>query len=445
MWNPEFRRNLLLEWSTHRLVLVGGILAAIFVLVSLIDPRGFGNVVANVALALFILTTMAWGGHRAGDAILDELRDRTWDSQRMSALDPWTMTWGKLCGATIMPWLAGGVCLVVYVFSRYGPTGWDRAQVMVTMLAGAILIQALSLIGALVGTRLDKQGKSTLTSWAAAGTLGLLWLYFSTYLNSDNYVVWYGNNFSREAFLCVSMLSLAAWATFGAYRLMCTELAVATRPWAWLVFCAYLTAFFAGGIVAAAWPGTRTLGVIAATGLMVTVGGTYIGAFALYRDPLTFRRLLAYAKAGRFRRFLEETPIWIASLVFAYTFVLLCSVLQFAPRNSLYWIENVGLSAITIGLYPLRDIAILYYFTYGASNKRVESSTIISLAMLYWLIPSIIESLGFIKASWPFRPPMQDRPLLSAAIVGVHVVIAVWICYRRYRQRVAPTAPPPAN
>ena len=86
--NPEFRRNLLLELNTHRMVLVGGVLAGVFTLVGLFDPRGFGNVVANVGLVIFVLATMAWGSHRAGDSVFDELRERTWDAQRMSAWIP---------------------------------------------------------------------------------------------------------------------------------------------------------------------------------------------------------------------------------------------------------------------------------------------------------------------------------------------------------------------
>ena len=127
---------------------------------------------------------MAWGSHRAGDSVLDELRERTWDSQRMSALNPWSMTWGKLCGATAIPWFAGIISLSVYFIGRQGPTVLERLEVIATCIAGAILVQAMSLIGALVGTRLDKHGKSTLTSWAAVGILALLWIYFSIYYKS---------------------------------------------------------------------------------------------------------------------------------------------------------------------------------------------------------------------------------------------------------------------
>jgi len=417
------------------MILVSGVLAGIFVLVGLFSTV---NVIANVALMTFVLTAAVWGSHRAGDSVLDELRERTWDSQRMSALDPWSMTWGKLCGATVMPWFAGLVSLVVYFFERQGPATQDRLQVIVTCIAGAILVQGLSLIGALVRTRVDKQGKSTLTSWAGVGTLGLLWVYFSIYYRSDNVILWYDNAYDRFDFLTVSLIALAAWITFGAYRLMSSELALSRQPWAWIAFILYLAIYFTGGFVSTSWPLSRSLSVFAAMGLAVCVGGTYVSAFALYRDPLTFRRLKTYAAAGRWRRFLEESPIWMASLCLAGVFTITCSVLQFAPHYSLERIETVGLSAIVIWLYALRDVTLLFYFTYGRSSRRVETTTVIGLAMMYWLLPSIIESMGLLKVSWLFRPPLWDRPILSAVIIGAHVLIVGALCYRRYRQRISP-------
>jgi len=438
--NPELRRNLLLEWSTHRMVLACGGLAGIFTLVGMFDPRGFGNIVANVALTTFVLATMAWGSHRAGDSVLDELRERTWDAQRMSALTPWSMTWGKLCGATVIPWFAGLISLGVYFIGRQGPTALERLEVIATCIAGAVLVQSLSLIGALVGTRLDKHGKSTLTSWAAVGILALLSTYFSIYYKSTDDILWYGNAYNRNNFLTVSAFALAGWITFGAYRLMCVELAVATRPWAWVAFILYLTVYFAGGFIPSGWPIARSIALFAAMGIVVSVGATYLSAFALFRDPLTFRRLKTYATDGKLRRFFEEMPTWMASLCVAGVFMLVCVSMHFAPHFSPDRIENVRLGAIAVWLSAVRNLGVLFYFTYGGTNKRVETSTIICLALLYWVVPSILESMGLLKVSWIFSPPMWDRPLLSGIIIFAHILIIGTLCLRRYRHRIAPVA-----
>ena len=435
--NPEFQRNLLLEWSLHRMTVIGGTIAALFVLAGVF---GTNNIVANIALFVFLLTTVLWGAHRAGDAILDELRERTWDSQKMSAIDPWVMTWGKLFGATVMPWFAGSISLIVYFIEREGPTPIERLQMILFCIVGAILVHSLSLIGALVGTHLDKFGKSTLGTWASVGALALLAIYFANYLRSDDIVMWYGASYDRFDFLTVSAISLCAWMIFGAYRLMCTELAVTTLPLGWVAFLVYLIVYFSGVYLLPSWPMLRTLSLVGAISLMICGGSSYVAAFALYRDPLTFRRLSTYARKRNWRRFFEEVPVWMVSMSVAFVAVVVCIGLHFGPGHSEIFLENLGFSALVIWLLPLRDILILYFFTYGFSKRRVETSTIICLAMLYWLLPSIIESIGLVKTSWLLRPPMEDRPLLSATIICAQVIVVAIFAARRYRQRIAPTS-----
>lgn len=438
--NPEFQRNLWLEWSAHRLILASVVLASIFVLVSLFDPNGIGNSVANAALALFVLAAMVWGSHRAGDAMLDELRERTWDSQRMSAMSPWSMTWGKLCGATIMPWFTGAVCLVVYGVARLGPTLAERLQVIASCIAAAILVQALSLIGALVGTRLEKHARSTLASWAALGTIVLLLVYFSVYYRSTDAIVWFGFDCDRFDFLTGSLFALAGWTVFGAHRMMSSELAVATRPWAWSAFVIYLTIYFAGAFIRPDWLLNRSLAVFAAAGLVVSVGASYLAAFALYRNPLTFHRLATYAKSGSWRRFFEELPVWMASFAIAIGFAILCAVLTTAPVYSNERVEAVGLGGIVIVLYAVRNIGLLYYFTYGQSHRRVETTTVICIAIISWLLPSIAESMGLTVVQWLLRPPLWDHPVAAGAIIALHVLVVAVLCWRRYLERVAPAA-----
>lgn len=436
--NPEFQRNLWLEWSAHRVILLGVVLASVFVLVSLFDPNGVGNVVANAALSLFVLATMMWGSHRAGDAMLDELRERTWDTQRMSAMSPWAMTWGKLCGATVMPWFAGTVCLVVYTVARFGPSLAERLQIVASCVAAAVLVQALSLIGALVGTRLEKHARSTLASWSALGAIVLLLVYFSVYYRSTDAIVWFGLHCDRLDFLTVSLFALAAWTVFGAYRMMSSELAVATRPWAWCAFVMYLTIYFAGAFIRPEWPLERGLALFGAAGLVVAVGASYLAAFALFRDPLTFHRLATYARARHWRRFFEELPVWTASFALAIGFAILCAALATAPVYSGERVEAVGLAGVVIVLYAVRNIGLLYYFTYGDSHRRVETTTVICIAVISWLLPSIAESAGLTAVQWLLRPPLWDHPLAASGIIALHVLLVTALCWRRYHQGIAP-------
>ena len=99
--NPEFRRNLWLELSPHRLIAMPMILLAIFFLSASIGESGNWWGVPRASLLAYYVIVFFWGTRRAVASLADEVRGRTWDGQRMSALGTWAMTWGKLFGGTI--------------------------------------------------------------------------------------------------------------------------------------------------------------------------------------------------------------------------------------------------------------------------------------------------------------------------------------------------------
>ena len=96
--NPEFQRNLWLEASPRRLAWAGLALAAIYGAALLIGWRGGMLIPGFAGWLVFGITAVLWGPRIAGRAVGDEVADRTWDFQRLSALEPWTMTWGS-CSA----------------------------------------------------------------------------------------------------------------------------------------------------------------------------------------------------------------------------------------------------------------------------------------------------------------------------------------------------------
>ena len=118
MMNPELKRNLWLELSAHRLILGLVVIFAIAFAARAMLP--------SLALFGFVLIAVFWGARQAAAAVIEEARERTWDIQRMSSMDPWTMTWGKLLGSTSMAWYGGAICLVIYLGNRFGKLGEGR-------------------------------------------------------------------------------------------------------------------------------------------------------------------------------------------------------------------------------------------------------------------------------------------------------------------------------
>ena len=113
--NPELQRNVWLELSPTRLAVMPMVIGLIVTVASL----GSGlRAVGETASFLFITIAVVWGGFKAARTVTDEVRDRTWDAQRMSGLSPWAMTFGKLVGATIYCWYGGLITLAIFAAAR---------------------------------------------------------------------------------------------------------------------------------------------------------------------------------------------------------------------------------------------------------------------------------------------------------------------------------------
>ena len=150
--NPEFRRNLWLELTPYRLVGMPMILGALLFLAYLLDGRQYSAGVARTALILFSLLAFLWGTRLASEALITEIREHTWDSQRMSVIGPWSMTWGKLLGSTIYPWYGALICLLVYLTSKPA-LGLSVIETAVLMVGSGLLGQAIGLLSSLQAIR----------------------------------------------------------------------------------------------------------------------------------------------------------------------------------------------------------------------------------------------------------------------------------------------------
>jgi len=384
------------------------------------------------------LLTIAWGGYQAGEAILDELRDRTWDSQRMSALGPWSMTWGKLFGATVFTWYGGAMCLLIYVLGNRDEPADIVSKIAVTAIAGAVLVQALNLIVALTSARLVRQIKGAHGLLTALTTVVLLWVSYNWYFDTSEPIMWLGRKIPVLDFLMISAITLGGWAVLGMYRMMCTELQVPTVPWAWVAFISYLTVFVGGTFIELRWPIRAVLTVIFDVGLGIGVAAIYITAFTSYRDRLALRRMTSYANSRHWQRALEEMPLWIVSALVAALFALMCWSIAPVSAPISMPVTGLGPAAPVFWLLSIRDLLILLFFSYSPLAHRPALTALIYLALLHGLIPKTLQLFGLFELSWAFSPPVYDKPLLSSSIIAVHLMIAGMLTWTRYRSQIAP-------
>lgn len=423
--NPELQRLLWLELTPTR---VGSVLATVVAMLALgwlIDGRAPGATTSTFALAGFVIFTLAWGAMQVSASMLDELRQRTWDQQRMSALSPWTMTWGKLAGAGALPWLAGLIALAAHAGAA--PTA-DLPWRLLLLTAGAMLVHGLALFGALLMLQRDTAGRSSQVL-RTLGALGVLWAALSFTRRTDGVLDWFGGVYPALPFIAIVVSLLAAWAVFGAYRLMCEALQVRTLPWALPAFILFATVLVAGFFVDVNTARlTRSL-VTTGTGLLLSLAAAYFCAFALRTDPLLPHRLAVPVRDGDWLRALSMLPLPLVALAVGGAFAIAARNVTGASVDTgsglqAALLEQVTAGALPVFLYALRDMVVLFGLNRGARHGRFEMTAIVYLALAYWLLPAILAFTGLPAAGRLLAPLPWLRPDEAAFILLGHVALA---------------------
>lgn len=425
--NPEFKRHLWLELSWHRLVAMPCVLALIFLLAMLSADTDVYDRVASTGLVLCLVLAAGWGTQRVSSAVLEEWHAKTWDSQRMSALGPWEMTWGKLLGSTVFAWYGALLCLGVVIVAWPRDWPYTSMSVMVCVVCTAVGVQALGLITSLMAAR-----KGLLrTRWRGLMTVPLLllvsgvisraWSLFSQGL------VWWSVEYVALHFVLGSAVVWAAWSVFGAYRLMCQELQVRTTPWAWVVFVLFL-AWYLGGFVNRP-QASASLWLV---GMVVAGGLTYLMLFTEQTGALVVRRIWVRVQRREWQRALEELPCWLISLVLA----ALCSVLLLGrmtgqSMNGLEEARELGVFPSLLLLFLVRDVAIFLGFAFAQAPRRVEATTLFYLALFYLIVPGVCALAGVQILGALILPPVFTQPEFASVVLVGHALLALsWMTYR---------------
>ena len=433
--NPELRRNLWLELTPHRLIAMPAILVLGLTLAYILGRPDAAQAVAWVALGLFLAISWLWGSQLAANSIVDEFREKTWDTQRMSSLGPWALAWGKLVGANVFTWYGGAICLLVFVV--FGNAA--RMPITATILlagGGAVLIQALSMLFALVagaGVRHRHVPTNLLVILLAVVFFGR---YVSTLYGREP-IIWYGMSLNPTWFGAVSVWTFAIWAAVGVYRVLCAELQVRTMPVAWLGFAAFLSLYLAG-FTLDVLPG-RSHSLLLLCAFAVTLSMTYLSAWWEPRDVVTVRRFALHWRESARKRALQEMPCWLATAPFAIAFALLLLLTgPLLPVGRL----PAGF-AIGLCLYALRDIGLLYFFSLARKPRRAELAAGVYLVVAYWLLPEIFGAVGSDVLSKAFLPPIWRETSTAIGILLLHLGLVgglLWWRWKSYHATVAEAA-----
>lgn len=437
--NPELRRNLWLEFSPHRLIAAPVVIALVLALVAAASTGNSLWYMAQVGGLGFGLAVLLWGTYLAGGSVSTEGRERTWDTQRMSAIGPWTMTWGKLIGSPAFAWYVGLLALLVFVVCGQAKPEVPVFRLALLLVMAALMLHAVALIASIYAAR--KQFRSR-----GASAFILVWLVAVVLVPglrlTDQIgpaVAWWGATFDPLDFALASAGAFSAWAVAGAYRSMCAALEIRTRPWALPAFTLF-AAVWMSGLLQAGWRDSFA-GMFGVLLFAVLICGGF-GYALLLAEPggaSTWQRLQVRLRARHLRRVLEEAPLWLVAVV---TGLAMGVAALFTPAGNP---DISRLLPLTVMLFVARDAAIFQFFALARQPRRAEAAALFYLVVLYALLPGFLiaikaESLAHIVLPLPLSDAGVTTVIMLAQ-AGIAIAVARWRWKKVHAPDTAPAAP----
>jgi hypothetical protein len=436
--NPELMRNFWIELSTRRLFLMFGVLGLFFAA----SAVGGGDFRApkQTAETLFYVIVVLWGTRKAAEAVIGEIRDRTWDNQRLSAINAWDMVWGKLFGATFYIWTGGLLCVAVIVAATFAEEGLTNAIydlfyfLSIGVISHAVALQA-SLAAARRRTthsRLDVflyQLVGLIAAWA-------VWAVWQTVLPNGwlrasggpiEEVTWWSQSISAPVFYLTSLAAFFGWSLVGNNQLMRQELQMPVGPIAWVGFLIFM-ALYSAGFADLAVGDSATLTAVRVAAAYGTLGLlTYLSVFIERKDRVQIRWLGSRLTAGRFDQVLWNLPGW------AFAFI------GTAIAASWLNIELTGLPEIKAGgetfsrvflLASLgalaRDIGIFLFFHMLPRQRRGDFASIVTLIIIYLVLPVILNGVGLGSFTFVLIPQNPEQASWASVVAAWAAAGVMW-------------------
>jgi hypothetical protein len=428
--NPEFQRNVWLELTPHRVVSMPAVLVAVFFLVYLIAGDRYPDPLRITAMTIFFLLTLLWGSRLAGEALVNEVQDRTWDQQRMSSISPWSMSWGKLFGSTVFTWYGAAICLLAYFIAAIQSGEQEIIKTVLFMVFVSVFGQSIALLSSLQTVK--SYHRSASTAFMVAGIIVSIPL-ISWAFQDIGTIQWYGTDYRPLNFLLVSVICFTAWSLLGIHRRIREELQFRNTPVYWFAFCIFVS-FYLAGLVPARILGDEVTTVRLVVAYVTFISLAYLMVITEVKDPVLVRRIIAAVKARNWQSIFENTPAWLVTLAGVYVLCLVLllhssSLTHFLPQT----VETKPVAA-AVALFLTRDILLFIFFNMSANRRRADVTAIFYLLLLYWLIPSILNGLGMTSLNALLLPMGPHNEMVSIVAGAVQVGVLMYLSVRRWKQ-----------
>ena len=398
MNNPEFKRNLWLEFSPQRLLLMPLMLALIAALTIFLSEQD--NASSNLHLVFSILgglLAVGWGSFAVMHSINSEISERTWDQQRLCSLTPWQMAWGKLLGASAYAWYGALLCAAVaLVTGLLGPNPIRAVILLVAAILGTLATHCW-LMASRLHTMDVHRVESSRTVQRLFGIFMLLQILpvilMAIFQNrEDNQLsLWWGIPLGFSSLSLLLAVQALALGLLALWRSMSTQLMVRTTPWAWFTGCAALGFIFAG------FADAPRLGWLFPSMICTALVASYFALFTEKNNALVWRTVLYHARHRAWLRCLQALPLWPVSWLLALLVTLLYTAYAGTGSHIASDTANAALSQKMgkvlpsmmwmLLLHALRDAGIYLFFAWRNSTRKPAGMALLTYAVLGYILP----------------------------------------------------------
>lgn len=458
--NPELVRNIWIECAPLRLA--AAVLTPLLIFLLISSGGSWEESLFTAAHYVLLVAVAFWGARKAADAVAGELRDRTWDTQRLSGLGPVQMTIGKVLGAPSAVWVVVGVCVAAQAVAMLGGAGLDDGRspllfgfavgwtAILAEVAGAFAVFAIAFFAALLslnGQDRPRAFDATLFQFfsvaAGVGVLGVVSAATAAAMvapgetfalfdrrSGGDYLLWWDVALPSTLALAVVFIAFGAWALYAGVHQMRRAFAMSTHAGAWLAFLAFLAVFFAGF--------APERGLTLAT--MAVAVAAYAAALFEPHKLAVYRGWLGDLGRGRLLAALSA-PAWL----YAWSAASVLAVLAVAQGElaPLQWAHEFGGTEASVVvaaaiLFALRDLGVCVWAGLRASDGRGLWAALLVLAVLYFLAPPLLALIADEQGAALFIPASPISIAAAAVQAGV-----IWMLVAR--EISAPVARPVAS
>ena len=417
--NPEFQRQLWLNWRPSLLAWSLGLVLLVLALpFALSDAKNLAGALSSTAIGGLWVAAALYGSVLAGRSLAEEASQNTWDWQRLSALSPWQMAWGKLLGAVLPAWLY----VLWFAIAIAGIASiWAMQDLSVVHMISLAVLWGLGLQTWAMNSVLMSWGQQDMpVNRRRAAILPLLLLFFipgpflgkvysGIFDNDAQPVLWWGNDVGGLGITYLAGGLVLGLGLLGLWRMLCTRLDVRTLPWAWPLGI-ILGGVFAGGTFNSGLPA-----FLGSTAWIALLGTVYVALQHMDQHLRAWRQVQWSISQSHWREALEALPLWPVSLLLG---LLLSIVVIFVPHSHDIEVMEVmsalGSFSLLSYLQLLRDCLLLTGFALLVGKlKSPMMSFVIAWLILNLAAPLLAYGMAGMTGA------VLVQPVISAWLGGI--------------------------